>query len=367
MIGRNRPDSILQSTSYKHAHQTSQAPTQPSPLIIGMARVWAFCIGAPRLVAKPRAQCHRLTLDVKGIPKRMLQSSLHLQLGHLTGLPCFGFAWRLVGQQAEVWYWAEDPQALKGGELPCPEPLLRPRLTDGLHLIKCLDGFEAMSIKAGATRKTRWFATQPTELNWMQFARDAGVDAASLNMPAFESVQLLEKPPKAWQLVSSSIQSVSVIRWAVWAMVTALGAIFFALLTYNIKLVLNVNDLRKDYDVLAQQAASTLKLQREIASLQQPIEQIAQSQPKVLQIKLMAQLAQAGLFDEATKVNLQEWEYRNDRIRVQFTVPADGFELGEFLESIERLKLFMNVRLLPGTPPQSVAFQAELAPLRGAP
>lgn len=367
MTGHFRLDSILQPTSYKHAHQTSQAPTHPSPLIIGMARVWAFCIGAPRLVAKPRAQCHRLTLDVKGIPKRMLQSSLRLQLGHLTGLASFGFAWRLIGQQAEVWYWVEDPQALKGDELPCPEPLLRPRLPDGIHLIKCLDGFEAMSIKAGATRKTRWFATQPTELNWLQFARDAGVDAAFLTVPTPETVQILKKPAKDWLLVSSSIQSVSVVKWAVWAIVTALGAIFFALLTYNIKLVLNVNDLRKDYEVLAQQAASTLKLQREIASLQQPIEAIAQSQPKVLQIRLMAQLAQAGLFDEATKVNLQEWEYRNGRIRVQFSVPAEGFELGRFLESIERLKLFKNVRLLPGTPPQSVALQAELASLRGAP
>ena len=148
---------------------------------------------------------------------------------------------------------------------------------------------------------------------------------------------------------------------------TAGGALFFALLTYNVKLVVHANNLRQEYAVLAQQAASTLKLQREIEALQQPIQTIVQTQPKVLQIKLMAQLAQAGLFDEATKVNLQEWEYRNDRIRMQFSVPPDGFELGSFLESIERLGLFKNVRLLSGTPPQSVALQAELALTKSTP
>jgi hypothetical protein len=41
-------------------------------------------------------------------------------------------------------------------------------------------------------------------------------------------------------------------------------------------------------------------------------------------------------------------------------VPAEGFELGKFLETIEELSMFKNVRLLSGTPPQSVGLQAEL-------
>ena len=298
----------------------------------------------------------------------MLQSSIRLQVAHITGLASFGFAWHLAGQQAEIWYWPEESvQTKKGHSLPCPEPLLRGALADGLHLLRCLHGFEAVAVQSGATRKTRWFATLPSEFTWHQFARDAGLDPAGQTVPSPKVTSLLAKPVAGWQLVSNALHPISIKQWAAWAAATAAGAVFFALLAYNIKLVVNTNSLRQEYAGLTQQAASTLKLQREIEALQQPILLIAQSQPKVLQIKQMAQLAQAGLFDEATKVNLQEWEFRNGRIRMQFSVPAEGFELGAFLESIERLGLFKNVRLLSGTPPQSVAFQAELGLVPGAP
>ena len=352
----------------KHAHLNRQAPVQQSPRLDRVARAWAFFIGAPTLAVKPRAQCHRLSLDVKGIPRQMLQSSIRLQVGHITGLACFGFAWRLTGKQAEVWYWPEEPEAAKKtGVVPCPEPLLRAVMSDGLHLVTCLSGFEGMAVVSGTTRTTRWFAAVPSDNTWRQFARDAGLDPTGITAPTPRPVELLAKPAKGWQLVSNSLQPISIRKWTVWAVATAGGAIFFALLAYNAKLLVHTNNLRQEYDSLAQQAASTLKLQREIEVLQQPIQAIAQSQPKVLQIKLMAQLAQAGLFDEASKVNLQEWEYRNGRIRMQFSVPAEGFELGGFLESVERLGLFKNVRLLSGTPPNSVAVQAELASVGGVP
>ncbi len=358
----------MQPAPPQYAQINHTVPVQQSPRLSRVARAWAFCVGAPNLAAMPRAQCHRLSLEVKGIPKNMLQSSIRLQVGHITGLACFGFAWRLIGKQAEVWYWPEELKATKNaGVVPCPEPLLRGVLPDGLQLVACLSGFEGVSVVSGAIRTTRWFAAVPPDVTWLQFARDAGLDPAGLTVPAPKAIQLLAKPAKGWQLVSNSLQPISIKKWTVWAVATAVGAIFFALLAYNTKLVVHTEKLRHEYDILAQQAASTLKLQREIATLQQPIQTIAQSQSKVLQTKLLAKLAQAGLFDEARHVNLQEWEYRNGRIRMQFSVPAEGFELGGFLESVESLGLFTNVRLLSGTPPNSVAFQAELASVGAVP
>ena len=327
-----------------------------------LRRAWAFCIGAPRVVALPRGKCHRLTLDVKGVPRRMVQSSIALQLGHLTGQPVVGFAWRLAGTQAEVWYWPEAPLASSAVDVrPCPEPLLRAEMPLGLHLIQCAAGFEAVSIKdGGITHRTRWFAALPAEAAWQQFVRDAGADPDQHPLPAAKSTALLDQPTKGWVLFAAAVRPLSPQQWAVWGAVALAGAALCGLLSYNLKLIVNTEALKKEYATLAEQSATTLKLQREIETLQQPVAAIVQVQPQVLQTKLMAGLAAAGLFDEATKVNLQEWEYRNGRVRMQFSVPAEGFELGKFLESIEKLGLFKNVRLLSGTPPQSVGLQAEL-------
>lgn len=333
-------------------------------------RAWAFGIGAPTVVALSRGKCHRLTLDVKGVPRRMLQSSIALQLGHLTGLPVVGFAWRRVGAQAEVWYWPENPPAHPGDEvLPCPEPLLRAEMPTGLHLIKCAEGFEAISItQGGAIHRSRWFAALPSDAAWRQFVRDAGADPDQHPVPVAKLLPMLGQPAKGWTIFTTAVRVLSPQQWMAWCAVALAGAVLFGLLSYNVKLMVNTAGLEKEYTALAEQSAVTLKLQHEIESLQQPIAAIAQVQPQVLQTKLMARLAGAGLFDEASKVNLQEWEYRTGRVRLQFTVPAEGFELGQFLETIEKLGMFKNVRLLSGTPPQSVGLQAELvAPVGSAP
>ena len=335
-----------------------------------LRRAWAFCIGAPGIEVLPRGKCHRLMLDVKGVPRRMLQSSIGLQLGHLTGQPVLGFAWRLVGTQVEVWHWSDTaPAGSTIDVMPCPEPLLRAEFSAGLHLIKCAAGFEAVSIKhGGVTHRTRWFAALPAETAWQQFVRDAGGDPDQHPLPSVKSIDSLARPAKGWALFSADIKPIGTQQWAIWGAVTLVGAALFGLLSYNIKLIVNTDALKNEYATLAEQSAATLKLQREIETLQKPAAAIVQAQPQVLQTKLMASLAGAGLFDETTKVNLQEWEYRNGRIRIQFSVPAEGFELGKFLEAVERLGLFKNVRLLSGTPPQSVGLQAELVvPVRSGP
>lgn len=239
----------------------------------------------------------------------------------------------------------------------------------GLHLIKCAAGFEAVSIKhGGVTHRSRWFAASPAESAWQQFVRDAGGDPDQHPLPSVKSIDLLARPAKGWALFSAGIKPISTQQWAIWGAVTLAGAALFGLLSYNIKLIVNTDALKKEHATLAEQSAATLKLQREIETLQKPAAAIVQVQPQVLQTKLMASLAGAGLFDETTKVNLQDWEYRNGRIRIQFSVPAEGFELGKFLEAVERLGLFKNVRLLSGTPPQSVGLQAELlVPVRSGP
>jgi hypothetical protein len=290
-------------------------------------------------------------------------SSIALQLGHLTGLARPGFAWRTDGSQAEVWYWDEaaaGTPALKPGTLPCPEMLLRAGLSDGLHLVRCLEGFEAISVAQGRAQRTRWFAGLPEALSWQAFVQDAGADPAAHPVPDAQTMNLGDLPGRAWSIQTSMLSPLSNASWAILAAVTLVGAAFFALLSYQLKLSQRVDALQQEHAAVAKESGVALRLQQQIESQRQQLGVVAAVQPKVLQLKVMARMADAGVFDEDTKVSLQEWEYRNHRIRLQFAVPAEGFVLSEFLESIEKLGLFSEVRLLPGTPPQTVGLQAVL-------
>ena len=301
----------------------------------------------------------------------MAGSSIGLQLGHLTGLSTPAYAWRLHGTQAEVWYWNEETQAqadpadappvLQPGTLPCPEMLLRPALPDGLNLIHCLDGFEAISLAQGRIQRTRWFAAPPDPTVWQSFVRDAGSDPDLHPRPAAQTLGLGDLPDRTWSIHTSMLRPLKRQTWATLAAVTLVGAVFFALLSNSFKLSQRIDAVRQEHATLSREYALAVKLQQQIESQRKQLAVVADMQPKVLQLRAMARLAAAGLFDEATKISLQEWEYRNNRIRLQFAVPAEGFVLGEFLESIEKLGLLTDVRLLPATPALTVALQAALA------
>lgn len=336
-----------------------------------LAGIAAWCLGRPQLAPLSRRLCHRLVLDLKGVPRRMAASSIGLQLGHLTGLAKPGYAWRFDGAQAEVWYWDEAPAAPAGsaapaspltpGTRPCPEVLLRPALPDGLGVLRCQDGFEAVSQSQGRTLRTRWFAAVPSAAAWQQFVRDAGGDPSRHPMPATQSLALNQAFGRAWSIHTSMLRPLGRRAWLTLAVLALGGMALFSALSYSIKLAQRIDAVRQEHAALSGQYGTALTLQRQIESQRQQLSLVADVQPKVLQLRVMAQLAAAGLFDEATQVSLQEWEYRNNRIRLQFAVPAEGFVLGEFLESIEKLGLLSNVRLLPGAPPQTVALQATLA------
>ena len=75
----------------------------------------------------------------------------------------------------------------------------------------------------------------------------------------------------------------------------------------------------------------------------------------------MQAVADAGLISESTRIRLTEWEYRGDRLRLQFAVPADNFSLGLFLGVLESLPAFREIRLITDSPPGTVGIQARVA------
>jgi hypothetical protein len=318
-------------------------------------------LGRPRLVPLGRGQCHRLLLETKGIAPRQLASSVGLQLGHLTGQRSLGYAWLSRGERTEVWYWDESAMQAQEGQTPCPEMLLRSALGDGLHLLRCLSGFEAISRVDGQLHKTRWFAQSPDAQAWAAFVQDAGFDPAQHPIQEARVAPLNEHMQRGWRMHSSALRPLTWQYWAAVAGVTLVGCAVFSALTYQVKLNLRLEELRAEHTRLASESAAALTLQRQIDDQRLQLDAVAAVQPAQLQMRLMARLADSNLFDGLQgKVGLSEWEFRNGRIRMAFSVPAEGFSLSDFLQDVEALDLFSDLRLLPGAPAQVVALQAAL-------
>ena len=68
-----------------------------------------------------------------------------------------------------------------------PETALQERLSDGLHLIRCAEGFEGQFWSDGELTASRWWAQAPSREQWIEFQRGTGVqplgDAPLLEVP----------------------------------------------------------------------------------------------------------------------------------------------------------------------------------------
>jgi hypothetical protein len=315
-----------------------------------------------------------LELAVRNVPPRYVASSLQLQLSQLIGLERPGFAYRLRDGVAEIWCWDEqglEAQLSDGakpapGVLCWPEPLLRVPLASGLHLLRCVEGFEAVEQADGALQRTRWFAQSPTADQWAAFVRDAGADPAKHPLPPAASLPWQARQPEAWRLKTSLARPLS--KWALLGAAAAclIGSLIIVGSVYQYKLDTALAADRAELARLRQENKRALALQQRIAEQARYIEILAQFQPKSLQLDVLRDLAASGLLGETSKVSLSEWEYRNGRLRMVFQTPPQDFRLSAFLARLEHVPALADIRLLPESAPFTVAVQANVRPTRGA-
>jgi hypothetical protein len=109
-----------------------------------------------------------------------------------------GYHAHLTRDAALIWVWdagrvrdAMLATGLKPGRVAAlPEAALRPRASDGLHLVTCLEGVEGQLWSHGELQASRWWAEMPSLEQWLEFQRASGlaVDALADSPPA-------ESPP----------------------------------------------------------------------------------------------------------------------------------------------------------------------------
>lgn len=323
------------------------------------------------LLAVPRSQTRWLKLDVRGVPARFLTSALALQLNQLLGHGQYGFCYRVFDGVAHLWYWDESPDgalAVAWGDrvnapeyAPWPESLLRPALADGVHLLDCLEGYEAVSVLEGRLVKTRWFDQMPGPAQWRAFARDAGFDPERQPLPPARALRLGGKLEPGWRLSSRLIRPISPVAWLSAAIVALVGVLVVVFGVYSLKLGGAIAAEQAAYKKITTEHAETIALQKRIDQSAEFLDVFDGVHPSWTQLELMKAIADAGLISESTKIILSEWEYRGDRLRLQFAVPADNFSLGLFLGVLESLPSLKEIRLMTDSPAGTVGIQAKVA------
>lgn len=343
----------------------------------GLARrLQAILDWRPRPFRISRGKCHRLTLTIRGIPKRLLASTIRLQVMNISGLQNFGLTWRVQDETAEIWYWDETrlqeldnfpaAEALVNGIQPCPEMLFRTTLEDGIHLVVCSEGYEALALDNGQVKRTRWFSRLPDSTAWMNFVRDAGKIPENHPLPASEVILLQDKPARGWTIQSSLVTHLPIAIWLAVGGTVLVGMFFASLLAYDLKQNQRIDEDRATLEQLTREKAVILDLQKQIDRHTGLFQTISGTLSRVPQLRLMQALSEAGIFSEGTGISLNEWEYRNERLRLLFSVPKEDFSLGLFLSTLENTKILDEIRLMPDTPAQTIGIQAvvrELPPL----
>ena len=328
--------------------------------------------GRTPVLILPRGEAHWLKLGVKGIPPRFVPSSLRLQLRQLLGDEKFGFAYSVKGDAASLWYWSESDgsgvnrllgeKSSEDDFAPWPESLLRSDIEDGLHLIKCLDGFEAVSVVSQEIRRTRWFASVPTSEAWAAFVRDAGMDARHHPMPEPRQVSLKTVPARGWKLSTGLIQPIPPALWAGAVAAAVAGLLVVMGGAYGLKLDSAISAERANYERLSREHAVTIALQKKIDEKINYLKGFSGLRSSYSQLELMTSLVNSGVISEGDRISLSEWEFRNNRIRMLFFVPQEGFSLGLFLSVLEKQPVFRDIKLMTDTSLGTVGIQALVVP-----
>lgn len=156
-------------------------------------------------------------MDLSHAPVRERAAALRIQLRAWSPFAEFDeyVVWR--GARALVWLW--DAARLKAlmaeagvkTARAMPESVLHPPLTEGLRLVRCLDGVEGQHWREGILRDSHWWPDSPTGLDWRRFQRSCG--AAVGDIPAIETLTLLPTPwgrhQQALNLLDSRYQRIA--------------------------------------------------------------------------------------------------------------------------------------------------------------
>ena len=190
------------------------------------------------------------------------------------------------------WVWDNNSitQAIGRNSLLIPEPMARIPADSGVRLVHCLYGLEGQIWESGRLIASRWWRSEPTEIDWLQF-----IEGSEVTIGAFtEDLEHVRNLPEAEQVDWRT--DVSLADFGTSAIETTISPVrAFAIAA----LVLSMP--------FCYLAGSGLKLNREISS--------AQSKLEALQLEL-SDVADARRIAIANRAEIEAYRAGGDPFRM---------------------------------------------------
>lgn len=316
-----------------------------------------------------RSLCRFRCFDLASLPKASRAQALSVQIQQWSPYPSAGryLAWQR--NQVLVWIWDADAvvaaiiaQGLKPKRLAIiPESLLRARRSgETLCLLACLEGFEGQVWKAGGLVHSRWWPDVPTTQEWLNFQRDAGVQAEQQRqtVPVPEPLMLNRTPWANNQSnVSGGLDAV--------AEATCVGALALALVGYvgwNLiaghKIEQALVDQQQELQKLKDQAQPILMARSTAIDHQLRIRELLALNSYPDLTVLLAAVAD----NLPAKTFLREWDLQEGRLRFVVQIDNKG-STAELVKSFEAGPYFRGLQAQPATDGSTLTVSMEVKPL----
>lgn len=280
-----------------------------------------------------------------------------------------GMVSALSGDQLLVWVWdaavveaAQREAGFDPGRLRViPESLLHPCLDEGLQCVACMDGFEGQYWTGRSLSASRWWSALPSEPEWLQFQRDAGIvpEEQMAALPQVGDTAWLARPwiavrSTAWGGARLPLAEQLTLAAALMALIGAsywVGAQWFR---YNDA----VESLERRQGANLAKAAPLLQARGAALEALAAAQTLHDLDPYPSQLTLMAKIAELTGLDHAV---LQEWIY--ERGDLKFTVASEASLLSApYVRALQREPAFGGVEALPGLNPKTLSFRLTLSP-----
>ncbi|QDQ27254.1 hypothetical protein FNU76_13270 [Chitinimonas arctica] len=309
----------------------------------------------------PRRRCHLAVVPLRGVPRKHFESAILLRLQQFGLFDEIGFAYRVSGEQAQVWYWndQEARQLFPTGRVQAwPEPLWRKPLNSGIRLLSCTEGYELEGVNELGGYRSRWFAHRPDATERLAFCRDLGMEPN----PALENPVTVARgnsPEAGWRIHSRLAQPIPAWAWGAGAFVLIVGCIATLQFTQLAKLESNIQATEQEARALRKLTASAKALDAAISQLQPITEAMHEYSKAPRQIHWLAELARRDIVGARADVYLSEWIYRGDSVTATLRLGAKA-KGADVLASLEQSALFADVALLPDPPAGALRVQLRL-------
>jgi hypothetical protein len=315
----------------------------------------------PAAQVLPRQRCHFVTVPLRGVPNKHVESAIKLRLQQLGLFSQIGFAYRHSGENAQVWYW-DDAQALQllpAGQIqPWPEALWRDAPAEGMRLLRCTEGFELEGVNPQGIYRSRWFAQAPGQEEQTAFCRDLGLEQTLLPLTP-QIASLHTEPAAGWRAVSATAKPVPGWLLLCLLLITLAGAIGVAESVQLYRLKQQTVILKQQIRQLRAQTSDAARLESALGELRPTAEALITYNQSPRQLQWLAQLARLGIVGQVSDVYISEWNFRGNNVTATLRLGPKA-KSADVLAMLEKATLFDDVILLPDPPQGTLRIQLKL-------